>query len=51
MRLFVEEGAIVIMTDVNEELGANVAENLGENATFMKHDVSSKDEWEKFSSL
>lgn len=46
VRRFAEEGAFVVMTDVNEELGTKVADELGERVIFVKHDVSSKAEWE-----
>ncbi|MCG7334627.1 glucose 1-dehydrogenase [Sporosarcina sp. ACRSM] len=45
-RLFVKEGAQVVLTDINEEKGQKVAEELGENALFVKHDVANKDDWQ-----
>jgi 3-oxoacyl-[acyl-carrier protein] reductase len=39
---FVEEGAKVLITDVNEEEGQGVAGYLGPNATFYPMDVSDK---------
>lgn len=44
-RLFVEEGAKVVLTDVNEEAGAALAKELGDNARFIKQDVSSLSQW------
>lgn len=44
-RLFVEEGAKVVITDLNVEAGEALAEELGEDAIFIKHDVSSEEEW------
>jgi 3alpha(or 20beta)-hydroxysteroid dehydrogenase len=44
-RMFVEEGAKVVITDINEEAGQALAEELGENALFMKLDVSKADNW------
>lgn len=44
-RLFVEEGARVILSDVNEEAGTALAEELGENALFLRHDVSAPESW------
>lgn len=44
-RKFVEEGAKVVVTDINEEAGQALAEELGENALFMKLDVSKADNW------
>lgn len=46
-RLFVREGARVVMTDVNEARGEELAEEFGENALFVSHDVRRKDEWKK----
>jgi NAD(P)-dependent dehydrogenase (short-subunit alcohol dehydrogenase family) len=40
-RLFVEEGARVVMTDVAEDSGRGAAEELGEAAAFIRADVSS----------
>ncbi|RHW33937.1 SDR family oxidoreductase [Neobacillus notoginsengisoli] len=45
-RLFVKEGAKVVLTDIDEVKGQKVAEELGENAIFIKHDVTNKDEWQ-----
>ena len=43
--LFVKEGAKVIITDLNEERGNALAEELGENAVFVKQNVASEDDW------
>ncbi len=43
-RLFASEGAKVILTDVLEE-GQAVADDIGGAATFIKHDVTSEDDW------
>jgi NAD(P)-dependent dehydrogenase (short-subunit alcohol dehydrogenase family) len=40
-RLFVEEGARVVMTDVAEDAGRGAAEELDEAAAFVRADVSS----------
>ncbi|MEH6659818.1 MAG: glucose 1-dehydrogenase [Leeuwenhoekiella marinoflava] len=45
-RAFIKEGAKVVMTDINEERGQEIANELGENALFMKHDVTKPEEWE-----
>lgn len=42
---FVEEGAKVILTDLNEEKGLAFAEELGENAVFVKQNVASEEDW------
>lgn len=44
-RRFVAEGAKVVLTDLNEEKGRLLANELGENALFIKHDVTSAEEW------
>ena len=46
-RSFVAEGAKVVMTDINEVRGAEIADELGENAIFIKHDVTKPEEWKK----
>jgi 3alpha(or 20beta)-hydroxysteroid dehydrogenase len=47
-RLFVREGARVIITDVLEAQGAQLARELGQdNAVFVRHDVSSETDWQK----
>ncbi len=40
-----EEGAKVIITDISVDPGENLAKELGENTTFIKHDVSNVDDW------
>ncbi len=44
-RLFAEEGARVLLTDVREELGREVAAEIGDRAEFMPCDVSRPDDW------
>lgn len=44
-RLFVEEGAKVLITDILEEKGQALADELGENALFAKLDVTDGDNW------
>lgn len=46
-RLFVEEGARVVLTDVNAEAGAALAQELGENACFFVHDVAGWTGWQE----
>lgn len=45
-RRFIKEGAKVILTDLNEEKGQALAMELGENALFVKQDVTKAEEWE-----
>ncbi|MGO3402840.1 MAG: glucose 1-dehydrogenase [Staphylococcus equorum] len=40
------EGAKVAITDINEMLGQEVAQELGESALFIKHDVSNEADWQ-----
>ncbi|WP_298190695.1 glucose 1-dehydrogenase [Novosphingobium sp.] len=44
-KAFVAEGASVILTDVNAVAGEALAEALGSQAMFVKHDVSSEADW------
>ena len=44
-RKFVEEGAKVVITDINLEAAQTLADELGENAIALKHDVSKADNW------
>lgn len=43
--LLAAEGANVVLTDINEEAGREAAGVIGEKAHFIKHDVTSEDEW------
>ena len=43
-RRFVEEGARVVLGDIQEEAGQSVAQELGDNAVFVRCDVTSEDE-------
>jgi 3alpha(or 20beta)-hydroxysteroid dehydrogenase len=45
-RMFVDEGAKVILTDINAELGSVLAKELGANAMFIKHDVTKIEDWQ-----
>lgn len=38
--------ARVIVADINEELGRKVAADIGENALFVRHDVTVRAEWD-----
>lgn len=44
-RKFIAEGAKVVITDLNVEAGTSLAQELGENAKFIKQDVSSEADW------
>ena len=47
MRLFVEEGAEVLVTDVQDERGQAFADSLGPNAVYLHADVSLEDDVER----
>ena len=44
-RLFIAEGAIVYLTDIDDELGSRVAEELGSNAFYLRLDVREESNW------
>ncbi|QLY30217.1 glucose 1-dehydrogenase [Nocardia huaxiensis] len=44
-RLFAERGAQVVITDVLETEGKELAESLGAAARFVRHDVTDADSW------
>lgn len=45
-KMFVDEGAKVLMTDVNVEAGQKAADEIGENCQFAKLDVSKESDWQ-----
>lgn len=45
VKRFIKEGAKVVFTDINEELGKSFEDELGENAKFVKQDVTSEADW------
>ncbi|NQZ98469.1 MAG: SDR family NAD(P)-dependent oxidoreductase, partial [Myxococcales bacterium] len=47
-RLFVAEGAKVVLGDVLDAEGKAVAESLGDAAEYVHHDVSDPESWEAF---
>ncbi|KOF11952.1 3-alpha-hydroxysteroid dehydrogenase [Planococcus glaciei] len=42
---FIKEGAKVVLTDLNEEKGQALSAELGENALFIKQNVTSEADW------
>lgn len=42
---FAAEGATVYITDVLDDVGAATADELGDAVTFLRHDVTSEDDW------
>jgi 3alpha(or 20beta)-hydroxysteroid dehydrogenase len=45
VRLFAAEGAKVVISDVLTDEGAALAADLGDGVVFVRHDVSSEEEW------
>lgn len=45
-RRFIKEGAKVVLTDINDKLGQEVAASLGPNALYQHLDVSKAAEWQ-----
>lgn len=46
-RLCIEAGAKVVLTDINSEKGQALAAELGSQALFIQHNVTSVDDWEQ----
>jgi 3(or 17)beta-hydroxysteroid dehydrogenase len=44
--LLAREGAKVVVTDLNEEGGRQVAAEIGANALFIRHDIASESDWQ-----
>jgi 3(or 17)beta-hydroxysteroid dehydrogenase len=44
---FIEEGADVLITDLNSETGETAARELGDKARFLAQDVTDEDSWPK----
>lgn len=44
-RRFIDEGAAVILTDINDEVGERRAHELGESASYQHLDVRSEGDW------
>jgi 3alpha(or 20beta)-hydroxysteroid dehydrogenase len=47
VRMFVEEGAKVVFTDILEDEGETLTKDLGDNVKFVKHDVRNEEEWKQ----
>ena len=43
--LLAGEGARVVITDLNEDGGRSLAREIGDAAMFLRHDISSEDNW------
>ena len=46
-RRLIAEGAKVVMTDINEDLGKQVADSIGGDLIFVKHDVTNPASWQQ----
>lgn len=46
-RLFAREGAKVVLTDVQDQMGEDVARDIGDAARFFHHDVSQENDWQR----
>ena len=44
-RIFAQEGAKVIMTDVRADMGQALAAEIGRDCRFVQHDVTKPDDW------
>ncbi|SFF64407.1 3(or 17)beta-hydroxysteroid dehydrogenase [Fontimonas thermophila] len=49
--LLAREGARVVLTDVNEDAGREVAKTIGDAALFVKHDIASEEDWRRVIAL
>lgn len=47
VRRFVAEGAKVVFTDILVDEGEELASQVGDNAKFAKHDVTSEEDWKR----
>ncbi|PLX69802.1 MAG: short-chain dehydrogenase [Denitrovibrio sp.] len=50
-KLFVEEGAIVILTDINDKLGYKTTSNIGGKTEYYHLDVAVEEDWEELSKV
>ncbi|MCW9044697.1 MAG: glucose 1-dehydrogenase [Alphaproteobacteria bacterium] len=44
-RLLAKEGAKIVLTDINEKDGKTAASEIGGDSFFIKHDVTSEEQW------
>ncbi|MCU1747988.1 glucose 1-dehydrogenase [Pseudomonas sp. 6D_7.1_Bac1] len=45
--LLASQGAKVVLTDLNDESGRQVAAEIGSNALFIRHDIASESDWQR----
>ena len=48
---FLEEGALVVISDIDEQGGQEAAELLGADCSYFPHDVTSEASWERVLTL
>lgn len=46
-KAFIDQGATVVLTDVNATEGQATADQLGDHAHFMSQDVTSEADWQR----
>ena len=46
-RMFAQEGAQVVVTDILDDLGKKVAQSIGASALYVRLDVSQEADWQK----
>jgi 3(or 17)beta-hydroxysteroid dehydrogenase len=46
-QVLAEQGARVVITDIQEEAGARVAAGIGHDVLFLQHDVASEADWQR----
>jgi len=49
--LFVKEGCFVYLTDINDELGRTLVDQLGDRATYLRLDVRLEEDWQRVTAL
>ena len=47
VKMFVDEGAKVVFSDIQEDKGVALQKELGDNTLFVKHDVTNEEEWDQ----
>ena len=45
--LLAAEGARVVLTDINEDAGCELAREIGDAALFVRHDIAEEDDWKR----
>lgn len=45
VKMFIDNDAKVVVSDIQEDKGRELASSFGENAIFVKHDVTNEEDW------